>query len=208
MKTILLMLENTSEIQRYDHFFRYISPEQCEKISKMKNDGDKKRSLFAHLLINKAVSEYLSVPFSEIIVKKDIKGKPYVADYDNYYFSVSHSGDAVLFSGGYKQVGVDIELVRERKIQATKRFFTDNELSLINSDEDFFTVWTKKEAYSKLIGTGLASKFSSFDVTDGSTEFEYYSGKYGEYIFSICSNGKIEKPYIIYEDDFVNSLFI
>lgn len=208
MRTILLMLENTVEIHKYDDLFCHISQEQCEKISKMKNDSDKKRSLFAHLLIKKAASEQLSVPFSEIIVKKDIHGKPYIYEKENYFFSVSHSGRAVLFSGDFERVGVDIELLRERKSTPTKRFFTENELSRINSDEDFFKVWTRKEAYSKLIGKGLAAKFSSFDVTDDSTGCEYYSEKYNEYIFSICSNSKIGKPYIIYENDFVNSLFI
>ncbi len=208
MKTILLMLENTSEIQKYDQLFCYISQEQCEKISKMKNDGDKKRSLFAHLLIKKAASEQLLSPFSEIIVKKDAHGKPYICGKENYFFSVSHSCGAVLFSGDFEKVGVDIELLRKRKVIPTKRFFTENELSRINSDEDFFKVWTRKEAYSKLIGKGLAANFSSFDVIDDSTGCGYYSQKYKEYIFSICSNGKIEKPYIINEDEFVNSLFI
>lgn len=208
MKTILLMLDNSFEIQKYYELFRYISQEQCEKINKMKNDSDKKRSLFAHLLIKKAASEQMKLPFSEIIVKKDVHGKPYICEKENYFFSVSHSDRAVLFSGDFERVGVDIELLRERKIIPTKRFFTENELSKINSDEDFFKIWTRKEAYSKLIGKGFAAKFSSFDVTDDSTGREYYSEKYSEYIFSICSNGIIEEPYIIFENEFIDRLFI
>ncbi len=207
MKAFLLMLENTLEIWKYDELFRYISREQCEKISKMKNDGDKKRSLFAHLLIKKAASEQLSIPFSEIRVKKDVYGKPYICEKEKYFFSVAHSENAVLFSGDFEEVGVDIELLRERKLQPTRRFFTEKELLRINSDDDFFTVWTRKEAYSKLIGKGLSAKFSAFDVTDDSTGCEYYSGKYGEYIFSICSKGKIEMPRVIIESEFVNRLF-
>jgi 4'-phosphopantetheinyl transferase len=80
-------------------------------------------------------------------------------------FSVSHSGDRALF--GFcreRRIGVDLEYVRRDidTIGLAKRFFSPDEFRQINNlaateqCEAFYRTWTRKEAYLKACGEGLA----------------------------------------------------
>jgi 4'-phosphopantetheinyl transferase len=85
-------------------------------------------------------------------------------------FNLSHSGDwalcAVTTAG---EVGVDIERVRLRsqayRLKVARRFFSAHEYHAINSA--FFSGWTRKEAYIKCHGKGLAIPLDTFTVSIG-----------------------------------------
>jgi len=88
-------------------------------------------------------------------------------------FNLSHSqGLAVLAVTLGRRVGVDLEALRpvpdiERLVA---RFFSPSErTAFLNVAPErrlsaFFRAWTRKEAYIKAIGTGLATSLESFDV--------------------------------------------
>jgi 4'-phosphopantetheinyl transferase len=89
-------------------------------------------------------------------------------------FNVSHSGDRALFAfARERELGVDVEAVRTEIEHAAiaARFFSPGEqAALLERPESerasaFFTIWTRKEAYLKLLGAGLAAGLSSFDVS-------------------------------------------
>lgn len=69
-------------------------------------------------------------------------------------------------------VGVDIERVREREFsKLAERYFAPDEaaayaaLPAEQKREVFFRIWTRKEAFLKAVGTGLATKLSAFEVS-------------------------------------------
>ena len=89
------------------------------------------------------------------------KGKPYFKELP-VQFSVSHTGDVwvCLMTAGDKPVGVDIQAVRDysyEKIAA--RYYTQAEQRLVREHgaDEFFRIWTCKEAYAKYTGRGLGS---------------------------------------------------
>ena len=100
----------------------------------------------------------------DIIVRRTDEGKPYVRtpeeDCRGPYISVSHSNGtfALAVSGG--EVGVDIQYARDIKRQRiAARYFTEEEAESVAADDTgdrFFELWTRKEAYSKYTGEGLA----------------------------------------------------
>jgi 4'-phosphopantetheinyl transferase len=55
--------------------------------------------------------------------------------------------------------------------QISERFFSESERQVLRSipgrakEEAFFNCWTRKEAYLKAVGEGLAAPLDSFDVT-------------------------------------------
>ncbi len=72
------------------------------------------------------------------------------------------------------KIGADIETVdtkmtEERLSSLAKRYFHAEENAFIEKDGfsriKFYTVWTKKESFGKMLGTGLKGILSGFDVT-------------------------------------------
>lgn len=90
---------------------------------------------------------------------RQTKGKPYFPAHPELYFSISHSKGLSLcaLSGG--EVGCDIELVRARKEGFPAYALSSGELCWFEDRgsrwEDFYTLWTLKEARVKCTGKGL-----------------------------------------------------
>ncbi len=72
------------------------------------------------------------------------------------------------------KIGADIEKVdtrmtEERLCSLAKRYFHSEENAFLEKDgfskNKFYTVWTKKESFGKMLGTGLKGILSGFDVT-------------------------------------------
>lgn len=85
-------------------------------------------------------------------------GKPYFPDRPELCFSLSHSGPWALCALGDGPVGADVETVRPRRA-ALLRALSAQELAWFRGRgsrwEDFYTLWTLKEALAKQDGRGL-----------------------------------------------------
>lgn len=90
------------------------------------------------------------------------KGKPYIEagrEEDRVHFSVSHSGNYFVCLVDAHPVGVDIQHARKADVRKIgERYFTDKEKAFLakQGEKGFFTLWTRKEAYCKYTGNGLA----------------------------------------------------
>jgi 4'-phosphopantetheinyl transferase len=120
------------------------------------------------------LARYLSCSPNEIEVGCGPKGKPELRDSSRIRFNVSHSGQMALYAFTLDcELGIDVEEVRqlEDAESIAVRFFSAAEvsdlLSLKREDRGlaFFRCWTRKEAYVKAIGGGLAIPLSDFQVT-------------------------------------------
>jgi 4'-phosphopantetheinyl transferase len=122
---------------------------------------------------------YLEVPPAEVRFQYGPRGKPFLApplDGKGLQFNLSNSSDLALagFVRG-PEIGVDVEYLREMKDceQIAERFFSASEREVLRTipfpakQEAFFNCWTRKEAYLKAVGEGLAAPLDSFDVTLG-----------------------------------------
>ena len=90
------------------------------------------------------------------------------------HFNLSNSDELALvgFVLG-PEIGVDVEYLRPMPDceQISERFFSESERVVLRGipfpakEETFFNCWTRKEAYLKAVGEGLAAPLDSFDVT-------------------------------------------
>lgn len=212
MKTVILYLNEEKPFTEYSQLLPIISQERQKRIARMAVNGDKIRSLFAELLIRYEVSEQLGADFSLLEFGKNEFGKPFIVGKSGCDFSVSHSARAVVFAGVSSRVGVDIERIRRRKSGFSERFFAENEIKFIeeseNPDEAFFEIWTKKEAYSKMLGKGLAAGFGSFDVTGNGLGCEFFTKITNGYAFSVCEEkiSALPEAEELSEEDFLQKL--
>ena len=118
---------------------------------------------------------------SPLEIERDEHGRPFPKDpylRSLLDLNVSHTENTIAVAlavrekdGEAPRIGIDVEIPhpRIRKLSLAERFFTENEQILLRSsmhlDEDFLHIWTRKEAYLKYLGTGLAGQMQSADTT-------------------------------------------
>ncbi len=109
---------------------------------------------------------------------------------DNCFVSISHSGDMVAVCRSDKPIGIDIELIDERKDleKLSKRVFRGKETELFKNNptpEQFYEIWTRKEAYSKIDGQGVNEIMKGFDIFD-LQDYDFHTEIVNDYVLSIC----------------------
>lgn len=126
-------------------------------------------------------------------VRKGEHGKPYLKDRKDMFFNLSHSGDYVLCAVSDREVGADIQKRHDRDVTGILR-------KILNSREqtdDFFLLFSAKEAFVKCMGDGLSRDFSHLlveplkkKVTDTVTGESLSLLQFrddGEYVITVCS---------------------
>lgn len=92
------------------------------------------------------------------------KGKPYLPDFPDFHYNISHSGEyaAAAFSP-LGEVGVDIQIISKYNPAVAKKCFCEADLQLLDEAEEqkkdalFTRLWTEYEAVLKVFGGGLLS---------------------------------------------------
>lgn len=160
-------------------FFALLSDEEKARAERFKFAVHRSRFIASHGFIRKVLGRYLKIEAAVIEYGKGEQGKPYLADmsaakHNKVQFNLSHTEDiALLAISPEAAVGIDIEC-SERKTDwqgIVKRFFTEAEqkelFALPDSQQKaaFFELWTRKEAYMKVLGTGLSLAPTAFSLT-------------------------------------------
>jgi phosphopantetheinyl transferase (holo-ACP synthase) len=88
---------------------------------------------------------------ANIQIETDSLGKPRLQAGMGYANWSNSKGQCMLAYSKECDVGIDLEFYRERNFEAiSKRFFAPAELA--GKAEEFYLLWTKKEAYYKCLG--------------------------------------------------------
>lgn len=202
-KLYFLPIDETMDQETFNILLSFISKEKQDQVNRFQFDIDKKLSLYTELLVRIIACQTLGIKNEEIIFEKGEYGKPYIRDYTNFHYNVSHTRNAIVVVVSDKSIGVDIEKIKTADMQIANRFFTTSEQEYIKEfsskeDKRFYEVWTKKEAYIKFIGKGLSMPLNSFDVLDSIIYNKMQTFEIGNYIISSYGNNtkfdKIEIP--------------
>lgn len=152
-----------------------------KKIIESLNNG--KRNL--HWLSTRVLLRKLLKTSEYIDCLADENGKPYLP-YSPYFISFSHSFDyaAVMISKD-KEVGIDIEIIKNKIERVANKFLKEEELSFIEAEhriEQLYVCWCAKEAIYKFQGKKNVSfkdhitlkpfKYQTMGTFDASLESE------------------------------------
>lgn len=145
--------------------FRLLSPQEQAFAEQLVNPAMRSRYIYIHARLRWLLAEWLKVEADTLMIAKAEFGKPYLPDYPELQFNLSHSGDyfAIVIAEQI-QVGIDLEVFKARKNYnglAEKCFAADElnfwrSLSTEQQAEYFFRFWTCKEAFVKATGRGIA----------------------------------------------------
>ncbi len=150
-----------------------LSAEEQQRMRRTRAGVVRQRFVVARASLRAILAAYLGCATNEVRFRYGVHGKPELEVGDDLAFNLSHSGDAgVLAVGCGQSLGVDLERHRpmENFLALARRFFSDREVAELESVEQteqlaaFFRIWTRKEAYLKAHGTGLAARLRDFDV--------------------------------------------
>ena len=120
------------------------------------------------------LAHYLDSTPHQVCFQYAAHGKPALAGENELCFNVSHTeGLAFMAFARRRAIGVDVENVgRKTEVERlAQRFFSEREkqaLKQLCGDElqaAFFRCWTRKEAFIKAKGDGLALPLDQFDVS-------------------------------------------
>ena len=134
-----------------------MNKQRKDYIKTVTNVHRKTMSICAEFVAKKLISKITGRAFEEIDILRTEKGKPYLKD-DSLFISISHSGDFVAVAADTVPIGIDIEEVKVIDLKIAKRVCTISDLEFLYSGENllgFYKIWTAKEAYFKMKGTGI-----------------------------------------------------
>ncbi|WP_144291964.1 4'-phosphopantetheinyl transferase family protein [Rhodoligotrophos appendicifer] len=157
----LLPLLTADETVRAGRFLRY---------------EDRRNFILGRGLLRRLLGHYLQREAEQIRLCADQDGKPRLQDGAPLEFNLSHSGDRIVIGfSNAGAVGVDIEAMRPvpdyRRL--ARRLFSAAEQREIDHSEEaiklatFFDIWTRKEAYVKMLGTGIDGDIALYDCRPG-----------------------------------------
>lgn len=141
-----------------------LAREEFERAMGFKSALDRCRYLVTHVALREILTRYLGGSAGELRFSVGRSGKPEV-EASSIAFSASHSGGFTLIAvGREEELGVDIELVRgfPDVLRVARHVLPPWEAKGLRSmgrDERilaFFRCWTRREAYVKARGYGLA----------------------------------------------------
>lgn len=151
-----------------------LSADELERAARFYFELHRQRFIVARGTLRCILGQYLDKKPADIQFVYGAQGKPALDDETPLHFNVSHSHDIALFAIAFQhEVGVDIEFMRplDDIDQLAARTFSAHEYAnwalLPESQKQvgFFNCWTRKEAFIKALGQGLAYPLTDFDVT-------------------------------------------
>ena len=196
----IIKIDFNSAEKIYNKYPELISAERRERIDRIKPEKDRILSFFAEIEMRKEISDYTDTAYENIKFSYNPHGKPYMEN-AGYHFSVSHSGNLIAFVLSDKAVGIDTEYIKKLRLRVAERFFTSEEYNYIlkseNPENTFYRIWTAKESYLKMLGTGLSKSLNSFNVLSPELKNYFFTRQYENYILTVCHENALNTDYKI-----------
>jgi 4'-phosphopantetheinyl transferase len=160
---------------------RTLSEDEHAQADRFVSTVDKRRFVARRGALRMLLGTYLGREPGSILLCYGDTGKPRLDRPSRFSlrFNSSHSDDLALYAfAAGTDVGVDVERIRPSpwSERIAERFFSPWEAAQLRAvprdrrPESFFRCWTRKEAFAKAVGTGLALSLDRFDVSVGPSE--------------------------------------
>lgn len=149
----------------YQRLWNALDKEDRTRAASIKNEPRRKRFVAVHGLLRSILSQTVHIPPQRLKINKTCHGKPYLVEFPDLAFNLSHTADTMVVAIGQNcQLGVDIETCKSRISLPSliERCFAEVEaawwrkLPEAEQTREFYRFWTRKEAFVKATGYGIA----------------------------------------------------
>jgi 4'-phosphopantetheinyl transferase len=151
-----------------------LSAAELERAARYHREVHRSAFLAVHTALREILGAALGVDPASVAYELGPHGKPSVAGTGGLHFNLSDTdGLALVAVSAEGPLGVDVECRRPspRILEVAERFFSSREVAALEALEPaerpaaFYRIWTRKEAFIKALGTGLARGLETFDVS-------------------------------------------
>ena len=163
-----------------------LSEEERARAAKFHFEGDRRHFIARRSLLRAILGHYLKIEPSQVSLDYEERGKPRLGGPDRpaaLHFNCSHSRNLALCAvGRLGPLGVDVEQWRPMPEMAdiVAAFCSARENARINAAppekklEVFFSLWTRKEAWLKATGEGIAGSLAQLDCSEAPPGWSFH----------------------------------
>ena len=156
MEQFLAKLSDFSHSEK-EKCLSLMEKERREYVLSIRNEKRKNECICGEWLLKTAAAKSLNLRAQDIVIARSERGKPYLKG-QGLFISLSHSGNFLAAVTHQSPVGIDIEIIRDIDSRIEKKLYTENDLETAKNSNDsliLLKIWTAKEAYFKMLGTGI-----------------------------------------------------
>ena len=145
--------------EQYQAVYETLSASRKAHIDTFRHGLTRQQSLAGEL----ALRQLLAREGIDAVPIRLSSGQP-ALDGSDLYVSITHCDDLVACALDERPIGIDAERIKSVKPGMAQRICTARELAYVaDSEERFFEIWTAKEAWFKMQGTGITD-FQAVDT--------------------------------------------
>ncbi len=182
-------IDNNLKDEQIAKGLNYLSEDRKSALKKYLFKEDFLRGLHSSLLARLLICENLNIQNSKINFFKNEYSKPFLQNFDNFYFNTAHSGEYAVCIISDTPAGIDIEKIKHIDLGVAEQVFTNEEMAELKKKSGseqtafFYDIWTLKESYIKAVGMGLYLDLKSFYFELNSGQIKIVSRNAYPYIF-------------------------
>jgi 4'-phosphopantetheinyl transferase len=162
-----------------NHLSLTLSPDERERADRYRFARDRACFITGRGTLRCILARYIGCRPGDLGFSYGPQGRPELDERTEHkwvHFNVSHSGAFALYGVAWdRRIGVDLECVRgiPEALSIARHFFSPSEYRALltatpeKRQSQFFWYWTRKEAFLKATGDGLAHPLRNVEILNG-----------------------------------------
>lgn len=170
MEPLVYLVEIKDNIDEniFKFLLAYVEPYKRKIIEAHPKKEEAERMLVGDILVKYVLKTKFSISMSNLNIQQGEFGKPYLPEFSDIHFNISHSGDYVVCAFFDSPIGVDIQTILTYSEKIAKRVLSCEKIKKIeesqNPDLAFTTCWAEKEALLKMVGCGFSGEVNEAEL--------------------------------------------
>jgi 4'-phosphopantetheinyl transferase len=149
-------------IETFNYLLQFSPPEKQQRILRQRVKRNADTMVIGGALVRYILWKRFHIPLNALIAYGEF-GKPFLVEYPDIYFNISHSGKYVACAVCDFPVGIDVQEITSFRPEVAARICSPVALTLIKEsldpDAEFTKIWTQTEALAKEMGFGIGEIF-------------------------------------------------
>ena len=173
-------IQIASNLHVIDSFSKILSSEEYTRASRYHQQKDRQRFIVSRIALRFLLARYSNIDPGKIEFAIDSNKKPFMQNViaPDLNYNVSHSGDWIIIAFSDSGIGADIEMIDNvfSYAEILQQNFSREEVFFISDgkqqSENFYLLWTRKEALLKATSKGIDGDLPFIPSLDGRHEVE------------------------------------